>query len=262
MNKKVNLLYFSATDNTSSVVKSIASSISDKVNEYNITLERNRIESLNFTENDLVIIGVPVYAGRVPKFLVEYFNKIKGMNTAAVFVVTYGNRDYEDALLELKDTFEKNGFIGIAAAVFVGEHSYTSLLAENRPNTNDLKIAEEFGCRIKAKLESIADINNINNLKVPGNLPYIVKKKSMPPMAPEANDNCLQCKICYENCPTEAIDLNNCKNTDATKCIKCCRCINRCPAKAKNFNHPEFDNIKNMLINNFSNVSNNPETYL
>lgn len=262
MNKKVNLLYFSATDNTSSVVKSIASNISDKVNEYNITLQKNRIENIDFTENDLVIIGVPVYAGRVPKFLVEYFNKVKGVNTAAVFVVTYGNRDYEDALLELKDTFEKNGFIGIAGAVFIGEHSYTSLLAGSRPNKNDLKIAEEFGYKIKSKLESITDINNISKIRVPGNSPYVVKEKSMPPMAPEATDNCLQCKICYDNCPTKAIDLDDCKNTDATKCIKCCRCINKCPVKAKSFNNSEFDNMKKFLIKNFSNISNIPEIFI
>lgn len=118
---RVNLIYFSDTDRTAKVIKEIGSAISDELFENDITLEENRNEGLVFTEKDLVIVGVPVYAGRVPKFLVEYSNKVKGNNTLVIFVVTYGNRAYEDALLELKNTFEENGFIGVGAIAFVGD---------------------------------------------------------------------------------------------------------------------------------------------
>src|SRR6056297_3543569 len=113
--------------------------------EYDITLEKNRKNSIKFNEGDLVIFGVPVYSGRVPDLLLEYFNKIKGNNTKAVFVVVYGNRDYDDALLELKDIFENNGFENIASAAFIGEHSYTKKVAKNRPDEKDIKTALNFG---------------------------------------------------------------------------------------------------------------------
>ena len=78
--------------------------------------------------------GVPTYAGRFPKLLQPYTEKIKGNNSLAVFVATYGNRDYEDSLLELKNIFEDNGFKTLAASTFVTEHSSTSKLATKRPN--------------------------------------------------------------------------------------------------------------------------------
>ena len=135
MNKKLNLLYFSATNTTENVVKTIAKGICDSITEHNITLPENRTREIEFTESDIVIVGVPVYAGRVPHFLVEYFDKIKGNNTYAVLTVVYGNREYDDALLELKNIFEKNGFLGIAGAAFIGEHSYTEILASGRPDS-------------------------------------------------------------------------------------------------------------------------------
>ncbi|MBU3105675.1 EFR1 family ferrodoxin [Clostridium gasigenes] len=259
---RVNLIYFSATDRTAKVVKEIASAISDELFENDITLEENRNEGLVFTEKDLVIVGVPVYAGRVPKFLVEYFNKVKGNNTLVIFVVTYGNRAYEDALLELKNTFEENGFIGVGATAFVGEHSYTDLLGSGRPNKEDLEIAKKFGDRVKIKINSIKDISEIGNLNVPGNYPYVVKVSKMKPMAPETNDNCIDCGICKNSCPTNAISKQNCRIVDKERCIKCCRCIRNCPVSAKEMTNSEYIEMRDFLINNWSNIYNSPEIYI
>ncbi|MBB6714569.1 EFR1 family ferrodoxin [Clostridium gasigenes] len=259
---RVNLIYFSATDRTAKVVKEIGSAISDELFENDITLEENRNEGLVFTEKDLVIVGVPVYAGRVPKFLVEYFNKVKGNNTLVIFVVTYGNRAYEDALLELKNTFEENGFIGVGATAFVGEHSYTELLGSGRPNKKDLEIAKKFGNRVKIKIDSIKDISEIGNLNVPGNYPYVVKVSKMKPMAPETNDNCIDCGICANSCPTNAISKQNYRLVDKERCIKCCRCIRNCPVSAKEMTNSEYIEMKDFLINNWSNIYNSPEIYI
>ncbi|NKF06781.1 EFR1 family ferrodoxin [Clostridium gasigenes] len=259
---RVNLIYFSATDRTAKVVKEIGSAISNELFENDITLEENRNEGLVFTEKDLVIVGVPVYAGRVPKFLVEYFNKVKGNNTLVIFVVTYGNRAYEDALLELKNTFEENGFIGVGAAAFVGEHSYTELLGSGRPNKKDLEIAKKFGDRVKIKIDSIKDISEIGNLNVPGNYPYVVKVSKMKPMAPETNDNCIDCGICKNSCPTNAISNQNCRIVDKERCIKCCRCIRNCPVGAKEMTNSEYIEMRDFLINNWSNIYNSPEIYI
>ncbi|MGL5315050.1 MAG: EFR1 family ferrodoxin [Peptostreptococcaceae bacterium] len=262
MNKKVKLIYFSATNNTSVVLKAISSKISNEVEEYDITLPENRIKKLDFDENDIVIIGVPVYAGRVPKFLTPYINKIKGNKTKAVFVVTYGNRDYEDALLELKDVFEENGFVGIAGATFVGEHSSTSLLATNRPNYEDIYTALKFGEMINEKLNSIKSMNSIKKLEVPGNYPYVVKSIAMAHIAPETSEVCVQCKLCYRHCPTKAISLDDCKVVNVNKCIKCCSCVKRCPLIAKSINHPGYKNMQSTLVNNFSSLYRKPELFI
>jgi len=261
MNKQLNLLYFSATDTTAKVVKEVAKGISDKVKEYDITLPDNRQKNLTFDCNDLVIVGVPVYAGRVPAFLIDYLKKIKGNNTPAIFIVVYGNRGYDDALLELKDTFERNGFIGIAGGAFIGEHSYTAKVATKRPDINDLETAIKFGMDIKAKLNNSKDYTQIPKLIVKGNFPY-KERKSNVPMAPEANDNCIKCGICAKHCPTSAINFNNFMDTDATKCIKCCSCIKRCPVSSQSINHETFTKITQFLIDNFSTVRHEPEIFI
>lgn len=96
-----------------------------------------------------MIVAVPTYDGRVPKFLIQYFNKIKGSNTTAVFIATYGNRDYEDALLELKNIFESKGFVGLAGTTFVCEHYSSEKIATGRPNVDDLSTATKLGTQIK-----------------------------------------------------------------------------------------------------------------
>ena len=254
--KNLNLLYFSPTDGTKKIVKEIANGIGYGYKEFDITLPQNRIENLFFAENDLIIIGVPTYAGRFPKLLKGYLDKISCNKAMAVFVATYGNRDYEDSLLEMKDLFESKGCVGIAAGVFVAEHSST-----NRPNNDDLNIARDFGVQIKNKLHNLNDVSELK-LEVPGNFPYVEKNMPQVLMAPETDNTCVNCKICTKHCPTSAIDFNDCKTIDAAKCIRCCSCVKRCPVNSKKFTHPAFINMKNMLESNFADIVHMPEIFI
>lgn len=250
MNKQLNLLYFSATDTTEKVVRAIAKGICDNVIEYNITLPENRRREVNFTENDIVIVGVPVYAGRVPDFLAKYFDRIKGSNTYAVFIVVYGNREYDDALLELKNICVKNGFIGIAGAAFVGEHSYTEKLATGRPDTSDLNIAFNFGLLIKEKLLASEKQLLLHNLTVRGKYPY---REGMiyEPVMIDTDEICINCGTCSENCPMGAINKSNTKDIDINKCIRCCACIKKCPVNAKDIKYEPHKEFINILINKY-----------
>lgn len=261
MDKKLNLLYFSATDTTAKVVREIANGIGGEIREYDITLPDTRENDIKFDDNDLLIIGVPVYSGRVPKFLMDYFARIKGKNTAAIFIVVYGNRDYDDALLELKNCFEENGFIGIAGGAFIGEHSFTAKVATGRPDDDDLEIAKKFGLDIKEKLNSTEEILHMNKLIVTGNFPYR-ERSSSSPMELETNDNCINCGVCAKHCPMGAINFNNFKDVDNNKCIRCCSCIKRCPVGAKAINHEMFQKITQGLINNFSTIRHEPVKFI
>ncbi len=260
MKSEVNVLYFSATGGTEKVIMEIAEKISDKINVYNITLSNNRLNYLNFGPNDVVIVGVPVYAGRIPEFLLDYFSTLQGNNTLAVFVTVYGNRDYDDALLELKNTFENNGFKGIAAGAFIAEHSYTSLVGTNRPDTADLKLARKFGEEIKAIIDENVNASLLRELFVKGSFPY-KERSNLPPIVPSTNISCINCGLCAKSCPVEAIDFNNFSVTNATKCISCCSCIKKCPVNAKFMNHELFAQITNRLIKNFSTIRHEPEWF-
>lgn len=260
MEKQLTLLYFSATDTTAKIVKEVGKGIREDVKQYNLTLPNNRLKSLEFGDNDLVIVGVPVYSGRVPEFLIDYFEKVKGNKTLAVFIAVYGNRGYNDALLELKDTFERNGFIGVAGGIFIGEHSYTGKVGTGRPDSEDLRTALDFGREIKRKLENIGDHTQIDKLQVKGNFPYKERMKWQP--VPVTDEKCLKCGKCAKHCPMEAIDFSNFIDIDVAKCIKCCRCIKRCPVAAKSFRDEKFAKVIQNLNDNFSTVRNEPELFI
>ncbi len=261
MDKQLSVVYFSATDCTKKIVKGIADGISDSYKEYNITFPKDRQEEIVFGSDDLVIIGVPVYAGRVPLFLMNYLLKLKANNTPTVFITVYGNRNYDDALLELKNELEKNGFIGVAAGTFIGEHSNTKKVGTNRPDVSDLEIAKKFGGEIRSKLENINDITELPKFEVKGNYPY-KELNPAPKIAPATNDDCINCGVCAKNCPMCAIDFDDCKEVSSEKCVRCSSCIKKCPVNAKSINHEMYNKITNMLIENLSDVRHEPEYFM
>lgn len=65
-------------------------------------------------------------------------------------VVVYGNRDYEDALLELHDILSENGFVVVAAGAFVARHSIFPDVAAGRPDRDDLDRMAEFAERVRS----------------------------------------------------------------------------------------------------------------
>ena len=106
-------------------------------------------------KDDVAVIVVPVYSGRIPATAEASLSKIKANNVAAITVVMYGNRDYDDALLELNKTTENQGFNIVASAAFIGTHSLDQSIAAGRPNFQDLITAYNLGTNSKSKLRRI-----------------------------------------------------------------------------------------------------------
>lgn len=235
--QSLKLAYFSPTGTTKTIIQGVACGINQNTMELiNITKPDARKQQLQTGENDLLIVAVPVYMGRVPSLLNEWLHGIKARNTPTVCIVVYGNRAYDNALLELKDILIKCGCIPIAGAAYIGEHSFSSSelpSSEGRPDASDLYYAELFGRKINEKLLSISSVNNISDINIPGNYPYGGVTKLWSIDFIEVSKNCIQCGICAEGCPTGAIDLEKSNLIDTEKCTLCCACIKRCPQKAK-----------------------------
>jgi len=251
VNKRISAMYFSPTGTTRKVVSEIAKKISESMdktktsNEIDFTLPETRKEPVAFSDEDVVILGVPVYAGRVPNVLLKYLNTITGKGALAVPVVLYGNRNYDDALIELKDILELNGFKVIAGGAFIGEHSFSYTLAKNRPDEKDLAIAWDFANQISAK---IITPEKIKDLVVNGNKPYrkyyMPKDKDGSPVdirkvTPKTNSNCIDCKTCVKVCPMGSIDYEDAAKLNGI-CIKCGACIKKCPTQAKYYDDQDY----------------------
>jgi ferredoxin len=226
---------FSPTGTTKSIVQAIARGINQSTAEpIDITQPNGRKQHLQTSKDDILVVAVPVYIGRVPALLSEWLHAIKADKTPTVCVVVYGNRDYEDALLELKDIMVKNGGIPIACAAFIGEHSFSSSdtpIAVSRPDAADLHQAEIFGRKINETLKTISSIEHISEINIPGTFPYKNLEDLLSVDFIGISDKCSKCGVCAEACP--AIELENYSLIDKEKCILCCACIKICPENAR-----------------------------
>lgn len=258
-NFKLTLIYFSPTGTTKKTLENIAEGIG--INSYEVidmSDFNTRWEKRTFCNEDLVIFGMPVYYGRLPVISKEIFDKIKANSIPVVPIVVYGNREYEDALLELKNELENVGFKAIAAAAFIGEHSLNSNLAKNRPDNFDKEKQIEFGRLIKEKYLGITNIDNAD-VQVPGKFPY----KGYPdvPLAPQLVGECNNCKICSDNCPAFAIDPNNAKKVDNFRCILCFRCVRDCPNNSRDITNEKFKlGINSLQI--YARIRKEPEIFI
>lgn len=234
-------IYFSPTGNTAKVIKTMGDQIAgDWFQEVDWTKSENRGKKLSFGPSELLMIGVPVYRGRIPEVVAEEIKNLTGKETPAVIVVTYGNRLIEDAMVELKDAVEKQGFLPFAAASFPGQHSFNKEIGYSRPDQKDLTIAEEFAGEINKKLTTL-DKSKIG-LMVPGNRPYKeVGPISQMPFYPQTDMNCIYCMLCSQYCPMEAISFSNPKAIDPERCIRCTACIKVCPVQAKRMTPKTFE---------------------
>lgn len=249
-------IYFSPTNTTQKTVLRITDGIKKsleetKIYEINLTFPWGREHELNLERDDVLILGLPVYGGRIPSFLDNNLNKIKGDNTLAIITAVYGNRDYDDALIEMKNILKSNGFITIAAGAFIGEHSYSTKIATNRPDAKDLMIIDDFSKKIVGKIVNIKNGFKAEEISVKGNYPY-KERSPVLNIAPIPTGNCSKCGACASICPTQAISKLNPCDVDASKCIKCCACIKKCPESKRHFDNEFMTNITNMLEKNFT----------
>lgn len=249
MKYKVNAVYFSATGTTKKIVKCLADELAGCFNEVSVnfndfTLPSGREESLYFTGDDIVIVGVPVYAGRVPNVLLNYLSNIKADGAKAVPVVLYGNRNYDDALIELKSILKMNGFNIIAGGAFIGEHSFSKILAKDRPDKKDLEKAAEFAGQIYEKITS----EDGQEPEIPGSKEYRPYYKPMDKngnhfdfrkITPKTNNDCTDCKLCVSACPMGSIDYDDVAKLNSI-CIKCGACIKICPVNAKYYDDENY----------------------
>lgn len=210
------------------------------------TLPEKREIDYKFTKEDIVIVGLPVYAGRVPNVLLKFLNRIVGGGALAIPLVTYGNRNYDDSLVELRDILLKDEFSPISGGAFVGQHSFSNTLGKNRPNQDDLSLADKLADKTA---EKILSNSTSGTLKIKGiEYPYRGYFKplyrdgefiSILKVIPKTNEDCIDCKICANSCPMGSIDFD-----DVTKitgiCIKCCACVKKCPKEAKYFDDLGF----------------------
>lgn len=213
-------------------------------------------EAVTMPAEAVALFAVPVYGGRVAPAALERMRELRGDRTPAVLVAVYGNRAFGAAVRQLAEFLCERGFVPVAAAAFVGEHSYSTPrnpIAEGRPDACDLADAAAFGKGIYRKLVSggivPVDAAKLREPRTPllpqlrfirFVLGYRRCQKSNPVILLPTGDaaRCTQCGRCVALCPTQAIPRGDELHTDAARCIRCCACVKGCPFDARSFDTP------------------------
>lgn len=229
--------FFSPSDTTRKYAKAMTDAFGGESQLIDLTHGSCEIES-ELIDGDTVLLISPVYAGRIPALAADLFRQIDGHGMRAIVAVVYGNRDYDDALLELADIAVNDGFDVIAAGAFIAQHCIFPKVANGRPDTSDMAVAADF-------MERAKESDNLDISTIKGNRPY--KKPGAVPLQPQTDENeCLSCGVCARECPTGAIDPVTLA-TDKNKCITCCRCIAVCGSHARKFKGVKYATVSKIF---------------
>ena len=218
-------IIFSPTGGTEKVANAITQNWS-QVDTIDLSAADINFADISFESDSLVLIAMPSFGGLAPQLALDRLSVLKGNGALCVIAAVYGNRAYEDTLVQMEDYAKKAGFRVISAISAVAEHSIIHEYAAGRPDSDDCNVLAKFGEQVLEKVSS----GDFSKPAVPGSRPY---KKAGAGMIPKAGSACTSCGQCALKCPAGAISENNLKALDKSKCISCMRCVSICPVHAR-----------------------------
>lgn len=237
----VELAYFSPTGGTRRIAEWIGQALraclpdEPQIVSHDL-LRQPPQQDLALPSGSLLVAAMPVYGGRIPPHCLPLLRRFKGRNSPALAVAVYGNRDYDDALLELRNALGGSGFVVTGAAAFVSRHSIFPQVAADRPDEADQRMTEEFARRCAERLTGLDALSRDLRIAVRGNTPY----KELKPGGPRPGvdqKKCARCGACVKICPVKALSMSGEGDgtvaRDPNLCMGCSACIQVCPAGAQ-----------------------------
>lgn len=223
-------LVFSPTGGTRKAADMFTKAWGDDIEIIDLSARKFDGTVISIASSDTALIAMPDFGGRVPAVAVERLRQINGNGAACVVMCVYGNRAFEDGLVEMADAAQDAGFTVVAGVAAIAQHSIMPQFATGRPDAVDQQHLHEFAVTAKKLAEEGASAIDA----IPGERPY--KQAGAVPLVPSVKKKqCTACGTCAATCPVAAIDWENFK-ADKDTCIACMRCVDRCPVQARSVN--------------------------
>ena len=224
MLQSVHLIVFSPTGSTRKLAEDLARNLSETVTVSDLMTK----DPVSLPEAELYVLAAPVYGGRIPDYMAQRLQTLRGDGRKAVVLAVYGNRHYDDALLEMQDILQARGFSVLGGAALIARHCMVPELAAGRPDEQDREELRRFAHKLLDKLKA----GDLSCPVLPGNRPYREGMKVI--YTPESAEGCTACGSCARICPVEAIRMENGKAvTELSRCILCLACTVSCPQNAR-----------------------------
>ena len=234
-------LHFSPCGSTALVARTIAQGLGlGEVTE--VDLSKQKVKYPSVGQSDVLVVAAPVYGGRIPQVAADRLRAMPPCAAVAVTAVVYGNRAYEDALLELNDVLCERGVVPVASGAFIARHVFVPEVAAGRPDAEDLEQIHNFA----SKAAGLVDAERVV-VQVPGNRPYRDFTAMHVPPKPEA-DACVRCGLCATRCPTGAISTLDPREVDSLLCIDCMRCASSCPNEGRELPEAVQEKLRAKLL--------------
>ncbi len=222
-------LVFSPTGGTRKVADIVAIGVDPKCEIIDLMSRETDFAKYSFGPEDICIVSVPSFGGRVPDVAVQRISAVKGGGAAAIAVVAYGNRAIDDTMLELVNVLKAAGFRCAGGISAVAEHSIMREFGAGRPDTGDVDEVRGFAAKIAARIRA-GEIPE--SIEVPGSADY--RPYGGIPLKPIPDQEiCINCGACVKRCPVGAIPAEDPYKPDTDKCISCMACIAVCPRGAR-----------------------------
>lgn len=225
------IFYFSATGNSRHAAKRIADATGDRIISITECLKKGIFD---FTADNGETIGfaLPVYNFGLPVTVVDFISSLNLSGGGYVFtLVTYGGFS-GGASKMLKALLKEKGIKPDAQYSVRMPDTWTpvyDLSDKEKVNETNRKADIKIGGIIR-KINKKAK-GNFDSRRIPfGDKFYGGYEEMRKTSTLCVSNNCIGCGLCAEQCPTEAIEIQNEKPVWVKdKCAMCLGCLHRCP---------------------------------